>query len=56
MDNNLLFRWFAGLSMGAAIWDMTVFTKNSARDDKNHLPQAKHRSLSDHSGIAKALR
>jgi len=31
MDYNLLFRWFAGLSMDAAIWDVTVFTKNRDR-------------------------
>lgn len=28
---NLLFRWFVGLSMDAAIWDVTVFTKNRDR-------------------------
>lgn len=31
MDYNLLFRWFAGLSMDAAVWDVTVFTKNRDR-------------------------
>lgn len=31
MDYNLLFRWFASLSMDAAIWDVTVFTKNRDR-------------------------
>jgi len=31
MDYNLLFRWFVGLSMDAAIWDATVFTKNRDR-------------------------
>ncbi len=31
MDYNLLFRWFVGLSMDAAIWDVTVFTKNRDR-------------------------
>lgn len=31
MDYNLLFRWFAGLSMDAPIWDVTVFTKNRDR-------------------------
>jgi transposase len=31
MDYNLLFRWFAGLSMDAPIWDVTVFTKNRER-------------------------
>jgi len=28
---NLLFRWFVGLSMDAAVWDVTVFTKNRDR-------------------------
>ena len=28
---NLLFRWFAGLSLDAAVWDVTVFTKNRER-------------------------
>jgi transposase len=28
---NLLFRWFVGLSLDAAIWDVTVFTKNRER-------------------------
>jgi transposase len=31
LDYNLLFRWFAGLSMDAPIWDVTVFTKNRER-------------------------
>src|SRR5208283_3498859 len=31
LDYNLLFRWFVGLSMDAAIWDVTVFTKNRER-------------------------
>jgi len=31
MDYNLLFRWFVGLSMDAAVWDVTVFTKNRDR-------------------------
>ncbi|MDQ0394776.1 transposase [Labrys monachus] len=31
MDYNLMFRWFAGLSMDAPIWDVTVFTKNRER-------------------------
>ena len=31
MDYNLLFRWFAGLAMDAAVWDVTVFTKNRER-------------------------
>jgi transposase len=31
LDYNLLFRWFVGLGMDAAIWDVTVFTKNRER-------------------------
>ncbi len=31
LDYNLLFRWFVGLSMDAAVWDVTVFTKNRER-------------------------
>jgi len=26
LDYNLLFRWFVGLNMDDAIWDVTVFT------------------------------
>jgi transposase len=28
---NLLFRWFVGLSLDVAVWDVTVFTKNRER-------------------------
>jgi transposase len=31
MQNNLLFRWFVGLEMDDAVWDVTVFTKNRER-------------------------
>jgi transposase len=31
LDYNLLFRWFVGLEMDDAIWDVTVFTKNRQR-------------------------
>jgi transposase len=31
LDYHLLFRWFVGLARDAAIWDVTVFTKNRAR-------------------------
>ena len=31
MQYNLLFRWFVGLNMDDAIWDVTVFTKNRDR-------------------------
>jgi transposase len=54
---NLLFRWFVGLSMDEAVWEVTVFTKNRERllDGKiaevffdQVLAQAdQHRLLSD---------
>jgi hypothetical protein len=31
LDYNLLFRWYVGLNMDDAIWDVTVFTKNRER-------------------------
>ena len=31
LDYNLLFRWFVGLPMDAAVWDATVFSKNRDR-------------------------
>ena len=31
LDYNLLFRWFVGLNMDDAIWDVTVFPKNRER-------------------------
>src|SRR5579871_4723541 len=31
LDYNLLFRWFVGLNMDDAVWDVTVFTKNRER-------------------------
>jgi hypothetical protein len=31
LDYNLLFRWFVGLNMDDAIWDVTVFMKNRER-------------------------
>jgi len=30
-DDNLLFRWFVGLSMDAAVWDASTFSKNRDR-------------------------
>jgi hypothetical protein len=44
LDYKLLFRWFVGLSLDAAVWDVTVFTKNRERpakvatDDEHALP------------------
>src|ERR671927_573730 len=31
LNYNLLFRWFVGLNMDEAVWDVTVFTKNRDR-------------------------
>ena len=31
LDYNMLFRWFVGLNMDDAVWDVTVFTKNRER-------------------------
>jgi transposase len=31
LDYNLLFRWFVGLGIDDAVWDVTVFTKNRDR-------------------------
>jgi transposase len=31
LQYNLLFRWFVGLSLDEAVWDVTVFTKNRER-------------------------
>lgn len=31
LNYNLLFRWFVGLNMDEAVWDVTVFTKNRMR-------------------------
>jgi transposase len=31
LEYNLLFRWFVGLEMDEAVWDVTVFTKNRER-------------------------
>ena len=31
LDDNLLFRWFVGLSMDERVWDATVYSKNRDR-------------------------
>jgi len=31
LDYNILYRWFVGLNMDEAVWDVTVFTKNRER-------------------------
>src|SRR6202522_2418071 len=39
LDYNLLFRWFVGLNMDDAIWDVTVFTKNRERLLDGDIPK-----------------
>jgi hypothetical protein len=31
LEYNFLFRWFVGLNLDEAVWDVTVFTKNRER-------------------------
>lgn len=40
LDYNLLFRWFVGLGMDEAVWDVTVFTKNRDRLLEGDIAQA----------------
>lgn len=40
VDDNLLFRWFVGLSMDDPIWDPTIFTKNWDRLFQGDIAQA----------------
>ncbi len=39
LDYNLLFRWFVGLTMDEAVWDVTVFTKNRERLIESEVAQ-----------------
>ena len=34
LDYNLLFRWFVGLEMDDAVWDVTVFTRTGSLDQR----------------------
>ncbi len=40
LDYNLLYRWFVGLAIDEAVWDVTVFTKNRERLERGRLAQA----------------
>ena len=40
LEYNLLFRWFVGLSMDDAVWDVTVFTKNRERLLRGDIAEA----------------
>jgi transposase len=39
LDYNLLYRWFVGLNLDDAMWDVTVFTKNRERLLKGNIGQ-----------------
>ena len=39
MNYNLLLRWFVGLEMDDAVWDVTVFTKNRERPIEGAVSQ-----------------
>jgi transposase len=40
LDYNFLFRWFVGLSIDEAVWDVTVFTKNRERLLRGEIAEA----------------
>ena len=40
LEYNLLYRWFVGLGMDEAVWDVTVFTKNRDRLLRGDIAQA----------------
>lgn len=40
LEYNLLFRWFVGLGLDEAVWDVTVFTKNRERLLQGEIAQA----------------
>jgi IS5 family transposase len=40
LEYNLLFRWFVGLNLDDAVWDVTVFTKNRDRLLKGDIAKA----------------
>src|SRR6266404_6143296 len=40
LEDNLLFRWFVGLSMDDPVWDVTVFTKNRERLLRGDIAEA----------------
>lgn len=48
LDCNLLFRWFVGLEMDDAVWDVTVFTKNRERLIAGEVSQLRQRGVAPH--------
>ncbi len=55
IDYNLLFRWFVGLSMDDAIWDVTVFTKNRERLMRGEVSERLLRAVVEQARAAQML-
>jgi transposase len=55
IDYNLLFRWFVGLNMDDAIWDVTVFTKNRERLMKGEVSERLLLAVLDQARAAELL-
>ena len=55
LNYNLLFRWFVGLDMDAAVWTPTVFTKNRDRLVDNGTIRAFFRSVLEQARIRDLL-
>ena len=55
LDFNILYRWFVGLNMDDAVWDVTVFTKNRDRLLDGDVAQAFFEAVLAQAGAAKLL-
>ena len=50
LDDNLLYRWFVGLNMDDAMWDVTVFTKNRERLLQGHIARVLSQKVVEQAG------
>ena len=55
LDYNLLYRWFVGLDMDDAVWNVTVFTKNRERLLKGQIAQAFFQTVLEQAGALDLL-
>jgi len=55
LDFNILYRWFVGLTMDDAVWDVTVFTKNRDRLLEGEVAQAFFEAVLAQARAAKLL-
>ena len=55
LDFNILYRWFVGLNMDDAVWDVTVFTKNRDRLLEGEVAQAFFEAVLAQARAAKLL-